>query len=241
LTLWKVDIPVKDKRIKQLKTSLVEKVFIHKCEKLSDNKEIIKDIFTPHPKKNRETSKLAFPVNVNQYTNIYVLKKFIFEKITVPKNKDLILWKVDISMNDEKIEQLKNVSSVEEVFNYEYEKCEKLSNITKTIDKELVWMKINDIEVYTKTWKADDPKAYVTFLHSSVDHIGFYDHIFSKFKDNNIEVNAFDRCGHGRTWKKNGNPSVGKGWDVAIKDIKKFVMKQNRKQEAPHFLMGHGV
>ncbi|CAG8693563.1 9467_t:CDS:1, partial [Racocetra fulgida] len=52
LTLWKVDIPVNDRRIKQLKTSLVEKVFNHKCEKLSDNKEIIKDIFTPHLKKN---------------------------------------------------------------------------------------------------------------------------------------------------------------------------------------------
>lgn len=84
-----------------------------------------------------------------------------------------------------------------------------------------MWMKINGVEVYTKTWKPkNEPKAYITFLHSYVDHIGFYDHIFCKFKDNNIEVNAFDQCGHGRTWKKNANPNVGKGWGSAIEDIK---------------------
>ncbi|CAG8854727.1 20849_t:CDS:2, partial [Gigaspora margarita] len=147
-----------------------------------------------------EISALAFPVNVNKYTNIYTLSKSIFEKIIVPKNNDLVLWKLEKS------------SSVEKIFNHE---CEKLSDISKPIHsifefplkeknihiivsfEELMWMKINDVEVYTKTWKAkNEPKAYITFLHSYVDHIGFYDHIFSKFKDNNIEVNAFDQCGH---------------------------------------------
>ncbi|KAF0507108.1 alpha/beta-hydrolase [Gigaspora margarita] len=166
----------------------------------------------------------------------------------------------DIDMLKESIckkhDLLKKSSSVEKIFNHE---CEKLSDISKPINsifefllkeknihiivsfEELMWMKINDVEVYTKTWKAkNEPKAYITFLHSYVDHIGFYDHIFSKFKDNNIKVNAFDQCGHGRTWKKNANPSVGKGWDIAIEDIKKFVEKQDRK-DAPHFLIGHGV
>ncbi|CAG8833192.1 39625_t:CDS:1, partial [Gigaspora margarita] len=51
IILWKIDIPKNDKRIKQLETSLVEKVFDQKCEKLSDG-EFIRDIFKSCPKKN---------------------------------------------------------------------------------------------------------------------------------------------------------------------------------------------
>ncbi|CAG8751747.1 40116_t:CDS:1, partial [Gigaspora margarita] len=51
IILWKVDIPESDKRIKQLKTSLIEKVFDQKCEKLSDG-EFIQDIFKSYPKTN---------------------------------------------------------------------------------------------------------------------------------------------------------------------------------------------
>ncbi|CAG8623482.1 4571_t:CDS:2 [Gigaspora rosea] len=296
LILWKLDIHESDERIKQLKTSTIEKVFDRKCEKLSDG-DIIRDIFESCPEKNH--------IHII-YANVYTLSKSIFEKIIVPKNNDLVLWKVDIPENDEKIKNSSSVekvstsnheceklsditksissSSVEKVStsNHECEKlsditrsissssvekvsisnhkCEKLSDITKSISsifefplkeenihiivsfEELMWMKINDVEVYTKTWKAkDEPKAYITFLHSYVDHVGFYNHIFSKFKDDNIEVNAFDQCGHGRTWKKNANPSVGKGWDDAIEDIKKFIEKQDREEVVRHFLMGHSV
>ncbi|KAF0507107.1 Alpha/Beta hydrolase protein [Gigaspora margarita] len=138
IILWKIDIPKNDKRIKQLETSLVKKVFDQKCEKLS-NREFIRDIFKSCPKTN----------------HIHII--------------------VSIA------------SIVEQVFNHE---CEKLLDITKPINsifkfplkeknihiivsfENLMWMKINGVEVYTKTWKPkNEPKAYITFLHSYVDHI----------------------------------------------------------------------
>ncbi|CAG8708892.1 28910_t:CDS:2, partial [Dentiscutata erythropus] len=239
LTLWKVDIPEDDKRIKKIKTSsLVEKVFNRKFEKFSD-RGIIEEIFeSPHKENNihivasiGKSPTSAFPVKINKYANVYTLSKAIIEKIILPENKELILWKVDIPVNNEDNEKINPIK---------IDQYEELSNITKTINN-IFEFPLKEENIHIVVSFAKDPKAYITFLHSSLDHIGFYDHVFSKFKDKNIEVNAFDRCGQGRTWKKNGNPSVGKGWEVASKEIKEFVKKQERKKGASHFLMGHGV
>ncbi|CAG8772606.1 13296_t:CDS:2, partial [Racocetra fulgida] len=100
-------------------------------------------------------------------------------------------------------------------------------------------------EVYHKTWKpdTDDIKAYVIFLHAFAGHIGLFEYVFSKFKEKGIEVNAFDRRGHGRTCQKYNNPGVTGGWEVAIKDISDFILKMQERntRSAPCFLMGQSV
>ncbi|CAG8745379.1 22832_t:CDS:2, partial [Dentiscutata erythropus] len=235
----------------RLKTLTIEKLKILgcECEELSDTTETIKNAFKLPLKQNHthiivsikiklkciilgETS--TFPVKVNINDDVYTLKKSILKEINFPKNKDLTLWKVNVTMNDEIFE--KNEEELKC-------KCRKLSDILETVKKKLKWIKINDINVYTKTWKAekDEPKAYITFLHGHADRIDFHDHVFSKFSEAGIEVNAFDRRGHGRTCKEVGNPIIGGSWKDAIKDITEFIEKQNRKEGIPHYLMGHSM
>ncbi|CAG8578770.1 14870_t:CDS:2, partial [Gigaspora rosea] len=262
ITLWKVNVPENckiikdsiknnnkrdDERIKQqLKTLTIEKLKILgcECEELSDTTETIQNIFKFSLKQINlyiiasigETFASAFPVKVNFNDDVYALRKSILKEIYAPKNeKDITLWKVNIPMNHEIIKEFKKNITIED-------KCKKLSNILEPI-KDIFEFPLNEENVHVII--SIDLKAYITFLHGFVDRIDFYDHIFSKFSKEGIEVNAFDRRGHGRTSKKVGNSKIGEGWKDAIQDIKKFIEKQeqreNRKKEAPHFLMGHGV
>ncbi|CAG8741767.1 1445_t:CDS:2 [Cetraspora pellucida] len=190
----------------------------------------------------KESSPFKIEIKIDE--RISELRKKVYDSLheeSAPKIEDIILWK----KNSKIMRRLKTLT-IEKLKILGCE-CIELSDITETIKNifklplkqnhtyiivfitKLTWMKINDISIYIKTWKAetDDPKAYITFLHGFADRIDFYDHIFTEFSEAGIEVNAFDRRGHGRTYKEVGNPIIGGNWKDAIKDITKFIEKQN--------------
>lgn len=76
---------------------------------------------------------------------------------------------------------------------------------------------------YTRTWKPDNPKAVVYFLHGLGEHVGRYDHVFSQFSDAGIMVHAFDSRGYGKTIQLNGRTGDIGGYKILEHDVKAFI------------------
>ncbi|CAG8551933.1 2336_t:CDS:2, partial [Racocetra fulgida] len=96
----------------------------------------------------------------------------------------------------------------------------------------------DDVEIYTRTWKAvsDKPIATVVFIHGFGEHVKRYNHVFDKFGRENIEVYAYDQRSFGETVKRNKNPTRL----VAPTDITEALISR-RREGIPQFLMGHSM
>ncbi|EGC34809.1 hypothetical protein DICPUDRAFT_92131, partial [Dictyostelium purpureum] len=78
------------------------------------------------------------------------------------------------------------------------------------------------------------PIATVTFIHGLGEHSGRYEHVFSKFADEGIKVNAFDQRGHGvSTGVRGHSPSL----EQSLKDIQ--LIASTAESDLPHFIYGH--
>ncbi|GAM24077.1 hypothetical protein SAMD00019534_072510 [Acytostelium subglobosum LB1] len=86
-----------------------------------------------------------------------------------------------------------------------------------------------------RSWKPTVPVvATVTFIHGIGEHSGRYEHVFSKFAENGILVNAFDQRGHGKSGGTRGHsPSL----EQSLKDI--TLIASNADPALPHFIYGH--
>lgn len=114
---------------------------------------------------------------------------------------------------------------------------------------------------FTKRWiPTETPKAKVVFVHgcvglprarapssdqgtahSFIEHVLRYDHVFSRFADQGIEVFGFDQRGFGQTAAK--TKSQGKtSWKEQFDDIDYFLSKEAKVPDGRKvFLIGHSM
>ncbi|GAM24563.1 hypothetical protein SAMD00019534_077380 [Acytostelium subglobosum LB1] len=91
------------------------------------------------------------------------------------------------------------------------------------------------VKLFTRSWKPAGPTlATVTFIHGLGEHSGRYEHVFSKFAENGIAVNAYDQRGFG---KSSGPRAYSPSLDQTMKDVAMVAASAN--PNLPHFIMGH--
>jgi len=100
---------------------------------------------------------------------------------------------------------------------------------------------------YTRTYKADQPRALLIFVHGFAEHVGRYDHVHVKYPEKDITVFTYDARGFGKTAldvANNSNDSAyGKtNWKHQFGDIE-WAIEHARKEVpgVPTFLMGHSM
>ena len=103
-----------------------------------------------------------------------------------------------------------------------------------------------DCQLYTRTYKADQPKAVVVFVHGFNEHIGRYEHVHSVFKDRGITVFCYDQRGFGKTAldeNKSKDSTYGKtSWKDQAADIEWAVKYAHGEfGDLPTFLVGHSM
>lgn len=100
---------------------------------------------------------------------------------------------------------------------------------------------------YTRTYKADQPKALLVFVHGFAEHVGRYNHVHVKYPEEGITVFTYDARGFGKTAldveNKSKDSSYGKtNWKHQFGDIE-WAIGHARKEvsNVPTFLMGHSM
>jgi acylglycerol lipase len=100
---------------------------------------------------------------------------------------------------------------------------------------------------YTRTYKADKPKALLVFVHGYAEHVGRYGHAHPKYPQKDITVFTYDARGFGKTAldleNKSDTSSYGKtSWEEQFEDIE-WAIRHARKEipGIPTFLMGHSM
>ena len=102
-------------------------------------------------------------------------------------------------------------------------------------------------QFYTRTYKADHPKALLVFVHGFAEHVGRYGHAHVKYPQKDITVFTYDARGFGKTAldveNKSKESSYGKtSWKEQFGDIE-WAIGHARKEVpgVPTFLMGHSM
>jgi acylglycerol lipase len=102
-------------------------------------------------------------------------------------------------------------------------------------------------KIYSRTYKAENPKAILVFVHGFGEHIGRYEHIHPLFANRGITVFCYDQRGFGKTALDKENKSKDSvfgrtTWKDQAADIE-WAIKHARNEfgELPTFLMGHSM
>lgn len=102
-------------------------------------------------------------------------------------------------------------------------------------------------QFYTRTYKAQAPKAVVIFIHGFCEHVGRYGHVHPIFPERGITLFAYDQRGFGRTAEdkehRSKDSSYGKtSWTDQMADIE-WAVKHAKSEfgDIPTFLMGHSM
>lgn len=100
---------------------------------------------------------------------------------------------------------------------------------------------------YTRTYKADQPKALLVFVHGFAEHVGRYDHAHVKYPQKGITVFTYDARGFGKTALDAANRSKSSSygrtsWKEQFGDIEWAIgHARNEVPGVPTFLMGHSM
>ena len=100
---------------------------------------------------------------------------------------------------------------------------------------------------YTRTYKADQPKALLVFVHGFAEHVGRYGHAHVEYPQRGITVFTYDARGFGKTALDVANKSKGSSygktsWKEQFGDIEWAI--EHAREEVPGvpiFLMGHSM
>ncbi len=93
------------------------------------------------------------------------------------------------------------------------------------------------IDLYTRDWLIDNPKAVLVFVHGFGEHIQRYNHVADFFNKNGIACYGYDRRGHGKSGGKRGHtPSH----DALLDEMDLIIDKaRNSYPSLPLVLYGH--
>jgi alpha-beta hydrolase superfamily lysophospholipase len=95
------------------------------------------------------------------------------------------------------------------------------------------------LQLFSRTWLAEKPKAVIALIHGFGEHSGRYAHVADFFNKNGYSVFALDNRGHGKSEGKRGHaPTYGSYLDD-IEVFLNYVTTQSAGQ--PIFLYGHSM
>ena len=102
----------------------------------------------------------------------------------------------------------------------------------------------HDVEIFTRWWTIEGPRAVVLVSHGASEHSGRYDRFARVLNEAGFAVVALDHRGHGRTGSATGPGVMGPGGGHAvIDDLHELRAAAHSKigADAPVFLFGHSM
>jgi len=100
------------------------------------------------------------------------------------------------------------------------------------------------VEVLTRSWTIDDPRALVLISHGASEHSGRYDRFARALNVSGFAAVALDQRGHGRTGLATGAGVMGPGGGRAVIDDLhelRTAAESNIGPDVPVFLFGHSM
>jgi alpha-beta hydrolase superfamily lysophospholipase len=95
------------------------------------------------------------------------------------------------------------------------------------------------LQIFTRYWHAENPRAVVALVHGQGEHVGRYEHWAALFNQHHVSVVGIDLQGYGRSEGKRGH---AKNLDALLDDIGLLLEKTRALYpELPLFLYGHSM
>ena len=94
------------------------------------------------------------------------------------------------------------------------------------------------IELYTRHWTTDDPRATILLLHGGGEHSGRYGHVAEFFNDRGFDLLAYDQRGSGNS---GGAEMDIEQWSDFIDDLQFVVESKMLETERSWVLYGHSI
>src|SRR5690242_5448203 len=99
------------------------------------------------------------------------------------------------------------------------------------------------VEVFTRVWPVDSPRAIVLISHGASEHSARYDRFARALNDAGFAAAALDHRGHGRTATVRGRAVMGPGGgDAVVDDLDELGTRARAELgDVPVFLFGHSM
>ncbi len=99
------------------------------------------------------------------------------------------------------------------------------------------------VEVFSRWWRVDAPRAVVLVSHGASEHSERYDRFARALNEANVAVVAIDHRGHGRTAGEPGRAVMGPGGgDAVIDDLHELrAAVETELGDVPVFVFGHSM
>jgi len=97
---------------------------------------------------------------------------------------------------------------------------------------------LDGLELFQRSWEADNPKAQVVLIHGIFEHCGRYNEYAEYLRAHNINVRSFDLRGHGQSGGKSG---YFEKFDFLVHDALAFLRETANDTDLPVFLVGHSL
>jgi alpha-beta hydrolase superfamily lysophospholipase len=108
---------------------------------------------------------------------------------------------------------------------------------------ERTFVDAHGVEIFSRWWTIDDPRALVLIAHGASEHSGRYDRFARALNDAGYAAVALDHRGHGHTRSATGVGVMGVGGGNAVIDDLHELRTAARSMigDAPLFLFGHSM
>ena len=104
---------------------------------------------------------------------------------------------------------------------------------------EFHWKTSDNLRIYAKEWRIEQPKAVLCLVHGMGEHLNRYHHLAKYFNDNGIAVVAYDRRGHGKSEGKRGHTP---NYEAFLDEVSQLLVEAElRYPKLPTFLYGHSM
>ncbi len=98
------------------------------------------------------------------------------------------------------------------------------------------------IDVFTRSWRIDQPRAAVVIAHGASEHSGRYGRFASALNAAGFDAYAIDHRGHGRTADSTGKGRMGpRGVDGILDDLAQLIEIARTASSVPVVLFGHSM
>jgi acylglycerol lipase len=107
------------------------------------------------------------------------------------------------------------------------------------LNSERTWKSKDGLEMFSRSWGPETPKAVVCLVHGLGEHSGRYAHVGKAFADAGFALAAFDLRGHGKSGGQRGHfPCLA----AIMDDIQDHILQGSDKFPGlPVFLYGHSL
>lgn len=104
---------------------------------------------------------------------------------------------------------------------------------------EFHWKTSDNLRIYAKEWRIDNPKAVLCLVHGLGEHLNRYNHLAKYFNEKGFAVVAYDRRGHGQSEGKRGHTL---SYEAFLDEVSQLLVEAElRYPKLPTFLYGHSM